>query len=130
VERTCLRYGFREHLASFKSVGLGVLEFQAAPAETAKRIIAAASEAVEQDMAEVIILGCTMEFGFHQELQNRLGVPVVDAMLAPLKYTEFLVEVKQRLGWSVSKAVEYRTPPLNEIKEWDLEKQYDLGTIW
>lgn len=124
------RYGFRERLASFKSVDLGVLEFQTDREETARRIEAAANEAVERDMAEVIVLGCTMEFGFHRVLQERLGIPVVDAVLAPLKYTEFLIELKKRLSWGVSKAFEYRTPPVEEIKEWDLERQYGLGEIW
>jgi allantoin racemase len=124
------KYGFGEKLASFKPVGLGVHDFHKDEKETERRLKAAAKEAVEQDKAEVIILGCTIQFGFYKELQEYLGVPVIDALLAPLKYAEFLVEIRQKFGWLHSKKFGFETPPAGEIKEWDLARQYGIGTLW
>ncbi|MGQ9478097.1 MAG: aspartate/glutamate racemase family protein [Candidatus Bipolaricaulia bacterium] len=123
-------YGFKDRLASFKSIELGVHEFQRVKEETARRLRAAAKEAIEQEGAEVIILGCTMEFGFYKRLQEELGVPVIDAVLAPLKYLEFLIELKRRLGWGPSKAYGYEAPPRREIADWGLEGQYGLEGVW
>ncbi|MGW8428435.1 aspartate/glutamate racemase family protein [Peribacillus simplex] len=114
------KYGFAEKLASFRSVDLGVHDFQKDHTETAKRIKQAAKEAIEKDGADVIILGCTIEFGFFNELQKELGIPIIDASLAPLKYAEFLVEIKQKFNWSHSKLVGYESPPREEVVEWRL----------
>lgn len=125
-----VKYGFKDRLASFKSVDLGVHDFQKDKAETARRLKAAAREAIEQDLAEVIVLGCTIEFGFYQEIQAELGVPVVDAVLAPFKYAEFLVELRKRFGWGHSKRGGYESPPIEEIRSWKLADQYNLGRLW
>jgi len=130
MHENVVKYGFEDRLASFKSVELGVYDFQRDLAETAKRLKAAAKEAVEEDLAEVIILGCTAQFGFYKELQEDLGVPVIDAILAPLKYAEFLIEIKNRFGWSQSKRYGYEGPPKEEITKWNLEKQYGFEGIW
>jgi allantoin racemase len=125
-----IKYGFKDHLASFKSVDLGVYDFQKDKEETARRLKAAAKEAVEAERAEVIILGCTIEFGFYRELQEELGVPVIDAVIAPLKYAEFLVELRDRFGWAGSKVYGYQSPPKEEIRSWNLEEQYGIPGVW
>lgn len=130
MHENVVKYGFRDQLASFKSVDLGVHDFQKDTAETERRLLAAAKEAVEKDRAEVIVLGCTIEFGFYKELQENLGVPVIDAVLAPFKYAEFLVELRNKLGWSHSKAYGYQSPPKNEIRDWKLEEQYGVTGLW
>jgi allantoin racemase len=130
MHENVVRYGFSDQLASFKSLEMGVYEFQKDPAETARRMRAAAKEAVEADGAEVIILGCTIEFGFYKELQEELGVPVIDAVLAPLKYAEFLTGLKDQLDWTHSKIYGYQTPPREEIVEWGLEEQYGTSGLW
>jgi allantoin racemase len=124
-----IKYGMKERLASFKSVNLGVLEFHADEAETARRFREVAREAVEQDGAEVIILGCTATYGFWQELQEELGVPVLDSMIASLKTAEFAAELKTRLGWSHSKIGAYESPPPEEFTPWRLDEQYDFGDM-
>ncbi len=130
MHENVVKYGFKDRLASFKSVGLGVLEFMKDVAETNRRLIEAAREAVEKDRAEVIILGCTIQFGFYRELEQMLGVPVIDAVLAPLKYVEFLVEIRDRFGWGHSKKYGYESPPLQEIEEWKIAEQYNLENLW
>lgn len=130
MHENVVKYGFSDQLASFKSLDMGVYDFQKDPAKTAQRMRDAAREAVEVDGAEVIILGCTIEFGFYKELQEELGVPVIDAILAPFKYAEFLTELKGRFSWTHSKVYGYQSPPRSEIAEWKIEEQYGLSGLW
>ena len=124
-----IKYGMKERLASFKSVDLGVLEFHQDEEETARRFREGAREAVERDGAEVLILGCTATYGFYRELQEELGVPVIDPMIAALKTAEFAAELKNRLGWSHSKVGAYESPPPEEFTPWRLGGQYDFGDM-
>lgn len=130
MHENVLNYGFRDKLASFKSLGLGVHDFQKDPQETARRMMKKAREAKEEDLAEVIILGCTIEFGFFEELQKEIGVPVLDAVLASFKHAEFLLELREKCGWSHSKVGGFESPPKSEIHDWDLQKQYSMKGIW
>ncbi len=129
MEENVEKYGFRKRLASFRSVGLGVLEFHEDEEKTRQRLIREAKYAVEKDRAEVIILGCTIQYGFYRELQEEIGVPVIDAVLAPFKRAEFMVELKNKFNWTHSKNITYETPPYPEIKEWSLEEQYRESSI-
>ena len=124
------KYGFAEKLASFRSLGLGVLELQADPDLTTERLRRETEKAIKEDRAEVIVLGCTMEFGFFEELQAEFGVPVIDVMLAGFKHAEFLAGLKQRMGWFTSKALTFASPPAEEIREWNIPTDYSLGDIW
>jgi allantoin racemase len=124
-----VRYGLKDRLASFKPVELGVLDFQKRQEETKKRLYEAAKEAVNKDGAEVIILGCTAEFGFWKTLQERLKVPILDAVITPFKYAEYLVTLKNKFGWMHSKIGGFETPPLEEIEKWNIEKQYNTD-VW
>jgi len=130
MEENVINYGFRDKLASFKSVNLGVYDFHKDEKLTERLLKKAAKEAIEKDGAEVIILGCTIQFGFYKELQEYLGVPVIDAVLAPLKYAEFLIELKEKVNWTHSKIGGYETPPISEIKDWNLESQYNMKGLW
>jgi len=109
-----VRYGMKERLASFKSVDLGVLEFHQDEQETARRFRQAGREAVERDGAEVLILGCTATYGFYRELQEELGVPVIDSMIAAFKTAEFAAELRNRLGGATARSeVTNRLPLTN-----------------
>ena len=130
MRENVVKYGFEEKLASFKSVNLGVYEFQKDLPETSRRLQEAAREAVEKDLAEVIILGCTAQFGFYRELQKDIGVPVIDPILAALKYAELLIEVKKRFNWGHSKIYGFEGPPRDEIKSWKLQEGYGIKEIW
>jgi len=124
-----VRYGMKGRLASFKSVDLGVLEFHQDEEETARRFKEVGREAVERDGAEVLILGCTATYGFYRELQEELGVPVIDSMIAAFKTAEFAAELRNRFGWSHSKIGGYESPPADEIAAWQLQQQYDFGDM-
>ncbi|SFG38066.1 allantoin racemase [Desulfotomaculum arcticum] len=125
-----LKYGYGKKLASFRSLELGVLDFHADEAHTESRLKKEAQKAVTEDGAESVILGCTMQFGFYRELQEFLGVPVIDVVLAPFKHAEFLVEVRNKFGWQTSKVGAYETPPAAEIQEWRLQETYHAPGLW
>ena len=122
--------GMESKLASFKSLELGVYDFHKDENVTVQRLKDAAKEAVEKDKAEALVLGCTIQFGFYKELQDYVKVPVIDAIVAPFKYAEFLVELRDRFGWLHSKRYGFETPPLFEIKDWKLEEQYGKKELW
>ncbi len=124
-----VRYGMKDRLASFKSVDLGVLDFHRDEEETARRFRQVAREAIERDGAEVLILGCTATYGFYRDLQEELGVPVIDPMLAAFKTAEFAAELKNRFGWSHSKIGGYESPSPEEFTPWHLETRYDFGDM-
>lgn len=125
------RIGLRDRLASLRSVNLGVLDFQVDHGVTLQRFVEAGRLCIEQDGAEVLILGCTATFGFYQNLQDALGVPVIDATIAPVKYAEYLVDMRRRFGWQPSKVGLYETPRAQEIADWGLLDQYaEMKGLW
>ena len=42
-----------------------------------RRLIEAGRKAVEEEFAEALILGCTLEVGFYKQVEQALGVPVM-----------------------------------------------------
>jgi allantoin racemase len=124
-----IKYGLKDRLASFRVINMGVLDFQKNLSKTSRAQIKEGREAVEVDGAEVLILGCTVEFGFWKTLQKKLGVPVLDPVTTPLKYAEYLVTLRDGFGWSHSKVGSYKPPPLKEISAWKLGRQYGTD-VW
>ena len=116
-------YGMAERVASFRSLEMGVDEFQLDHARTRRRIIEEAERAVAEDHAEAIILGCTIEFGFFQEVQRAVGVPVIDAVVAPFKQAEHLAQLRRRFGWTPSRRWSCEPPPEVELQRFGLFQQ-------
>lgn len=113
-------YGMQERLASFRSLEMGVDEFQKDHAVTRARILEEARRAVKEDRAEAIVLGCTIEFGFFHEVQREVGVPVIDAVVAPFKQAEHLAQLKRRFGWTPSRTWSCEPPPEHELQRFGL----------
>jgi allantoin racemase len=113
-------YGHGHRLASMRPLDLGVHDFQVDHDRTCDRLLTEGRKAVREDGAEVLILGCTAEYGFNQEMQAELGVPVVDAVTAPFKYAEFLAELAGRFGWYPSRVWGSEAPPREELDAWGL----------
>ncbi|WP_432663200.1 aspartate/glutamate racemase family protein [Wukongibacter baidiensis] len=114
-------------ITSIKNLGFKVDELQDSQNNLSRIMEERAIEAVKEDMAEVIVLGCTMEIGHYEELQNKLNVPVIDPAIAGLKYAEFLVEIRNSCKWYTSKIFAYEAPPEEEIKSLDLRKQFGFS---
>jgi allantoin racemase len=51
-----------------------------------------------------------MNFGFYKELQKFIKVPVIDPTIAALKYAEFLIDIRDLMGWYNSKKFAFETP--------------------
>ena len=95
--------GYEDRLSGFYHVELGVNEFQRDHDETFRRLLEAGRKAVEEDYAEALILGCTLEFGFYREMEEALGVPVIDPSIAALKRAEYGALLKRGCGWVPSR---------------------------
>ncbi|WP_349358377.1 aspartate/glutamate racemase family protein [Stappia sp.] len=115
MEATVREHGHGHRLAGFHHVELGVTEFQADHAETERRLVEAGRKAVEEDYAEAVILGCTMEVGFYRDLEKRLGVPVIDPSIAALKRAEYAAILRRHCGWIPSRRWSCEAPPEDEI---------------
>jgi allantoin racemase len=89
--------GLRERMASVRAINVHVLDLE----NYEQTLVAVADEArlaVDEDGAEVIVLGCTVMGPIASKLADRLGVPVIDPGTAALKLAEaFAVP-----GWSSS----------------------------
>ncbi len=117
MHENVVKYGYGDHLASFRVLEMSVDEFQADPETTQQRILAEAEAAVHADRADAVVLGCTIEFGFYREVQEKIGVPVIDAVTAPLRYAEFLANIGADHGWRTSRVGGYDSVPVREL-EW------------
>ena len=113
-------YGYGHAFASMRPLGLGVQEFQADPQRTEEIMLEEGRLAVEEDNAEVLILGCTLEFGFHEKMQDILGVPVIDVVAAPFKMAEMLAGSAALFGWYPARKWGSEAPPRDEIESWGL----------
>ena len=115
MHENVVKYGFGDKLASFRVLRMSVSEFQADPACTEERILEEAQRAVDEDGADVVVLGCTIEFGFYRQVQEAIGVPVIDALVAPLRYAELLADIRARQGWGTSRGLGYERPDEAEL---------------
>jgi allantoin racemase len=113
-------YGYGHRLASMRSIGVDVLQLQADRDHTCERLLSDGHKAIEEDGAEVLILGCAAVYGFYQEMQERLGVPVIDSVLAPFKYAEFLAGLANSFGWYPSRILGSEPPPEQEVSNWGI----------
>jgi allantoin racemase len=113
-------YGHGHRLASMRPLDLGVHDFQTDHDRTCDRLLTEGRKAVQEDGAEVLILGCTAEYGFNQTIQAELGVPVIDAVTAPFKYAEFLADLAGHFGWYPSRMWGSEAPPQQELSDWNL----------
>jgi len=86
--------GFESKCASIRSIGMAVLDLGENKEEEAQRAFQEAKQAIEQDGADVIVLGCGAMFGVEERITKELGVPVVVPGAAALKVCEDLIELK------------------------------------
>jgi allantoin racemase len=97
--------GMDHFMASVRSLDLSVAETDTDPKRTKKRVIEVARAAVEEDGAEVIILGCA-------GMEARLGVKILDPTTVALKLAEAMVD----LGLCHSKLGLFAKPPTKKFK--------------
>ena len=108
----CRERGVTESFASSPALEMSVVEMDANPAKAKARNIEKARKAVEEDGAEVIILGCAGLAGYSEDIEKELGVVVLDPSSVALKVAEAMVD----LGLHHSKVGRFSYPPKKDIK--------------
>ena len=104
--------GLESAFASTLVLNMSVLEMDAHPAEAKARIQELARQAVEEDGAEVIILGCAGLAGYAEDIEREVGVVVLDPTSVAFKVAEAIAD----LGLRHSKVARFASPPVKEIK--------------
>jgi allantoin racemase len=115
LELHAQKYGVGWKLASARSVDLPVLDLEKGREQFVGRMVEKAVEAIEEDDAHVIVLGCTGLAGLDAQVKDGLRetgyeVPVIDPASTALKIAEALVDAK--LAHSKRS---YPAPPEKEI---------------
>ena len=108
-------YEFQGRVASVRFANVPVLDLENKD-RAAQAILREARKAIDEDGADVIVLGCTGMSPVAEFLQQELPVPVVDPAAAALTMAESLVQ----MGLSHSKRC-YLPPPEKKI----LGKQFE-----
>jgi len=91
------KYGLSRDMASVRPASIEQ------GADEAERLIAAGRRAVEEDGAEVLVLGCAGFAGLDKRMEKELGVPVLDGVICALIIASGLV----KYGVSISKKRRY-----------------------
>ena len=104
--------GLGHFLASVRSLDLSVAETDKYPEKTKQRVLEVAQKAVEEDGAEVIILGCAGMAGYAPELEARLNIKVLDPTAVAVKTAEAMAD----LGLAHSKKAMFAYPPEKKFK--------------
>jgi len=104
--------GLTHFLASVRSLELSVAETDADPAKTKRRLMEVANAAVEEDGAEVIIMGCAGMAGYAEEIERALKIKVLDPAAVALKTAEAMAD----LGLTHSKVGLFAAPPEKEFR--------------
>ena len=100
------------NLASVRELGMTVTETDEKPDLAQKNIMRVAKQAVDEDGAEVIILGCAGMTGYAEKVAKELNIVVIDPTSVTFKYVEAMVEV----GIKQSKRALYAHPSPKEYK--------------
>lgn len=88
--------GLDKNLASVRAVNIPVLELGQDVGKTRNRVIEEAQKAKIRDRADTVVLGCmSMAFmGISEDIQEVLGIPVVNPARVSLKILEGLVSCR------------------------------------
>ncbi len=111
-EREVERFGMESSFASVRALEMTVAETDEKPEKTKERITEVAKKAMEEDGAEVFLLGCAGMAGYGEPIEKELGAVVLDPSSVALKVAEALVDG----GYSQSKVGFFAFPPEKEIK--------------
>ena len=99
-------YGFQHRVISIRTSRLYVLDVERDSAGALETLREEARRARQEDDALAILLGCAGFAKFAEELEQELGIPVLDGVVCAVKMAEGVVE----LGKKTSKAKTYRPP--------------------
>ncbi|MEI3613580.1 aspartate/glutamate racemase family protein [Pseudogracilibacillus sp. SO30301A] len=102
-----LIYGLNKNVTNWRSVGLSVHQLKSEKKLTRERILEQTRLAIEEDLAEVIIMGCAAIDNIEQEIEEKFGVPAVNPIIAGITITETLAQLRLKNNLSHSKKYDY-----------------------
>jgi len=105
------KHGLESRFAAVRPIGMGVADIANNPDRVWRLGLDVSRRMVEEDGAEVIILGCAAMAGYAADLQRELCVPVLDPIAVTLKVVEGLTEI----GITHSKRGLFATPVRQRI---------------
>jgi allantoin racemase len=106
------KHGLEGRFASVRAMGMGVAEIAEQPQKAKEVGLAVGRRMIEEDGAEVIIMGCASMAGHSEDLERELRVPILDPVAVTFKLAEGLADLKIRH----SKVGLYATPVPKKIK--------------
>ncbi|HEF4774081.1 aspartate/glutamate racemase family protein [Burkholderia multivorans] len=92
------RYGMTHFCRNVRATDLAVLELERPGSAARQTILEECRRALDEDGSDAIVLGCAGMAGLCAELEDALGVPVVDGVTAAVKWVEALVSLGLRTG--------------------------------
>jgi allantoin racemase len=104
MEELVRHYGLSSRLASVVAVEMTTAELIGGD-RLQERLISAAHRAIDEDMAEVVVLTGSVMGGLEQVVTRQTGVPALSGMVCAIKLAENLVD----LGVRTSHIYKYRT---------------------
>jgi allantoin racemase len=87
-------YGLRSRLASVRPVEMTTAELIGGRERLTAQLVTVARLAVEEDLAEVVVLTGSVMGGLEDELTPEVGVPVVSGMVCAIKLAEALIDLR------------------------------------
>ncbi|NWG12627.1 MAG: hypothetical protein HXY20_03735 [Acidobacteria bacterium] len=113
-------YGTSAKLASVRHINLSARESypeSTPPDEVRSRVLEAARKCVEEDGAEAILIGCTVQSCpvTLAGAGSSASAPVIDPVLIGVKATEFLVDLRRAGLPIISRYGTWQKPPADEL---------------
>lgn len=109
LEANLRRYGLMARCASVRASNVPVLDLEQGGPEAERLIAAQVERAVEEDMADCIVLGCAGMSELRARLSQAFELPVIDGIGCAVGFMETL----HAAGLSTSKAGAYSSPFLS-----------------
>jgi allantoin racemase len=100
-------FRLEQKCASVRAININVEECVINREETLSQLKDEVLKIVEQDGAEVVVLGCAGLCGYDEELEKLIGIPVLDPVVVAVKLAEMFAEA----GICHSKKTKFAYPP-------------------
>lgn len=104
-------HGLEQRCASIRTTELTVLDCERDPTAATREIVAAARQAIAEDGAEAICLGCAGMGPLDKAVEAEVGVPVLDGVACAVKLVEGIVDY----GLSTSRVAAFKEPEPKEL---------------
>ena len=105
LENNLLRYGLDAKCSKVRATNIPVLKLEDGDQATTDKIRNEIRSAIEEDMAEAIVLGCAGMADLMEQLSQEFGLPVIDGVASAVTLAEGLVNA----GFKTSKLGAYAT---------------------